>query len=410
MRFIYSLAISLYYLGVFAASPFNKKARLWLIGRKGVLNKIAETVDSSAPQIWFHASSLGEFEQGRPVMEAIRKKHPGYKILLTFFSPSGFEVRKNYQGADYVFYLPLDTMANAVKFTGIVRPAMVFFIKYEFWYHYLRVLYKREIPVYLISAIFRKNQLFFRWYGRWYRKMLGYFNHIFVQDEESLNLLSAFNITHISKSGDTRFDRVAEIARQTKTIDIAEKFRNSQTVVICGSTWAKDEEMLVKYINNSGTGLKYIVAPHEIHETHIQRIISGLKVPYVLFSDANHENVADTQVLIINNIGMLSSLYKYGDWAYIGGGFGAGIHNILEAATFNLPVVFGPNYQKFKEAVDLVETEGAFCIKDYNELSVIFSVLLYDKDKRERSGSMAGGYVIKNQGATEKILAKIFTA
>ncbi|MBN2610522.1 MAG: 3-deoxy-D-manno-octulosonic acid transferase [Bacteroidales bacterium] len=407
---MYSLTISLYYLGILVASLYNKKAKFWVDGRKGVLKRIAETVDPSAQLIWFHASSLGEFEQGRPVIEAIREKHPGYKILLTFFSPSGYEVRKNYRGADYIFYLPLDTRANAAKFVDAISPSMVFFIKYEFWYHYLRVLKKKGIPVYLISAIFRRNQLFFRWYGRWYRKMLKFFNHIFVQNDESLNLLSDFNIKHTSKSGDTRFDRVAEIARQTKAIDIAEKFRNDNTVVICGSTWDKDEELLVKHINNSAKDLKYIIAPHEIHETHLQRIIAALKVPFVLFSDANFENVADKQVLIINNIGMLSSLYKYGDWAYIGGGFGVGIHNILEAATFNLPVVFGPNYHKFKEAVDLVQAGGAFSIEDFNGLSEIFKILFENKEKREYTGKIAGDYVIKNQGATEKILTKIFNA
>lgn len=409
MIFLYFVAIRVFFVGVLIASLYNKKAGAWLSGRKEILKKIRQSVGKDERIIWFHAASLGEFEQGRPVMEAIRKKYPEYKILITFFSPSGYEIRKNYSGADYIFYLPLDTAQNASKFVEIVRPSVVFFIKYEFWYHYLRTLYKKKIPVYLISAIFRKNQLFFSWYGGWYRKMLDYFTHIFVQNDESLNLLSESGISHISKSGDTRFDRVAEIARKTKTLDIAENFRDNKTVVICGSTWDKDEDLIIKYINNSGSDLKFIIAPHEIHEAHIQRIVSELKKPYILYSEANNKNVKNKQGLIINNIGMLSSLYKYGDWAYIGGGFGAGIHNILEAATFNLPAVFGPNYQKFKEAVDLIEYEGAFCIRDLNELSAIFNVFLNDKEKRELSGKIAGDYIIKNQGATTKIMQAVFS-
>ncbi len=408
MKLIYSFAVRLYLSGIILSSLFNKKARLWLDGRKGIFKRILEAVSKEDRIIWFHAASLGEFEQGRPVMDALRKNHPEYKILLTFFSPSGYEVRKNYQGADYIYYLPIDFRRNALRFINGVNPQKVFFIKYEFWYHYLKVLNEKKIPVYLISAIFRENQLFFRWYGRWYRKMLGYFTHIFVQNDESLQILNHHGFEGITKSGDTRFDRVADIARQTKTIDIAEKFCHDHTVVICGSTWEKDEELLIKYINESKSEVKYIIAPHEIHPSHISRIISGLKKSAVKFSEAEPVQMSEKQVMIIDNIGMLSSLYKYGDWAYIGGGFGAGIHNILEAATFRLPVVFGPHYGKFKEAVDLVHLKGAFTVSEYSDLCRIFDSFLTDIDKRNKSGEIAGKYVVDNQGATLKIMNKIF--
>ncbi len=408
MRYIYSCGIRIYYLGILAASLFNKKAKQWLAGRKGLIKKIAQTIDQGNQIIWFHAASLGEFEQGRPVMEAIRKDYPDYKLLVTFFSPSGYEIRKNYSGADYIFYLPLDTARNASKFIEIVQPVKVFFVKYEYWYHYLKILHQKKMPVYLISAIFRSNQVFFRWYGGWYRKMPGYFNHIFVQNDDSLNLLKKYGITHTSKSGDTRFDRVAEISRQTRTIAVVEKFCNSKTTVICGSTWEKDEEILLKYINQSEDALKFIIAPHEIHESHIQRIISGLEKPYILYSEATAVNVTGKQVLIINNIGMLSSLYKYGQCAYIGGGFGVGIHNILEAAAFHLPVVFGPNYHKFREAVDLIQLKGAFCIHDFSELSTVFNSFLGNEEKRLKAGNIAGKYVADNQGATSEIMNRVF--
>ena len=408
MRLIYSLTIRLFLLGIYVFALFDKKARLWLSGRKGIFRRLDEAINREDKIIWFHASSLGEFEQGRPVMDEIKKNHHEFKILLTFFSPSGYEIRKNYQGADYIFYLPIDFKRNAVHFINIVKPHKAFFIKYEYWYHYLKALNEKKIPVYLISAIFRKKQLFFKWYGGWYRKMLNFFTHIFVQNDESLHLLSQYGFNDVTRSGDTRFDRVADIARQTKPIDIAEKFCADQTVVICGSTWEKDEELLIKYINQTDSQLKFIIAPHEVHQSHVSKITSALKKPYIKFSEANSGQLSERQVLIIDNIGMLSSLYKYGQWAYIGGGFGAGIHNILEAATFRLPVVFGANYRKFKEAVDLVRLQGAFSISEYSELAGIFDLFLTDLDKRKKSGEIAWKYVIDNKGATLKIMKMIF--
>lgn len=407
MQFLYSLGLKLYHSGILIFSLFNGKAKKWVNGRKNLFKTITERIRPGEKIIWFHAASLGEFEQGRPVIEAIRKSHTEYKILITFFSPSGYEIRKNYAGADYIFYLPFDSKKNAKKFIGIVQPEKVFFIKYEFWYHYLNSLYKKNIPVYLISGIFRKDQVFFKWYGTWFRKMLRVFKHVFVQDENSLQLLKTIGIHSVSVSGDTRFDRVAEIARQAKSIDVAEKFRDNKITFICGSTWEKDEEHILKYINESALPVKFIIAPHEIDEGHIQHIISKLKKSYTRYSMAEMNKLPTSEVLIIDNIGMLSSLYKYGDVAYIGGGFGVSIHNILEPATFELPVVFGPNFRKFKEAVDLISSGGAFTISSFTEVKENFDNLLNDQVRQE-AGKIAKNYILVNCGATHTIMKFVF--
>ncbi len=403
MVFLYSLGLKFYYLIILLASLFNRKARLWIKGRKRIFDKIKNQIKTENNLLWFHASSLGEFEQGRPLIEALKNKDKSIKILLTFFSPSGYEIRKNYKTADYIFYLPLDTKKNAYKFVKLVNPSKAFFIKYEFWYHYLNQLQITNIPVYLVSANFRQNQVFFRWYGGWFRSILHKFTHIFVQNKKSEQLLKDIGLDNITIAGDTRFDRVAEIARQAKEIEIAQKFKQDSPVIIGGSTWDKDEEILVEFINTSSLNIKYIIAPHEIHESGIQRIIKSINKPVTRFSLANTGNINDYKVLIIDNIGMLSSLYRYADIAYIGGGFGIGIHNILEAATFGLPVVFGPNYGKFQEAVDLVEAGGAFSITDSGSLKNQFEDLL-GKNKKIEAGKIAREYVIKNQGATNIIL------
>ena len=386
MVFLYSLGLRFYYLLIVLASVFNRKARLWIKGRKGIFDKIQKQVKSENNLFWFHTSSLGEFEQGRPLIEALKDKNKSIKILLTFFSPSGYENRKNYKTADYIFYLPPDTKKNARKFIKLIKPSKAFFIKYEFWYHYLNQLKKSNIPVYLISANFRQKQIFFKWYGGWFRKNIG--------------------LDNITISGDTRFDRVAEIAKQAKRIEIAEKFKQGSPVIIGGSTWDKDEEILIEFINKSSLKIKYIIAPHEIHESNIQRIIKSINKPVIRYSSASINDVNDFQVLIIDNIGMLSSLYKYAGIAYIGGGFGIGIHNILEAATFGLPVVFGPNYRKFQEAVDLVESGGAFSVDSYKSLQTQFENLL-EKIETNKTGKIAKEYVLNNQGATGRILDKI---
>lgn len=406
MVFLYSLGLKFYYAAILLASLFNRKARLWIGGRKGIFNKIKSQIKPDSNLLWFHASSLGEFEQGRPLIEALKNGNKSVKILLTFFSPSGYENRKNYKTADYIFYLPIDSKRNAYKFVKLVNPSKAFFIKYEFWYHYLNQLQINNIPVYLVSANFRQNQVFFRWYGGWFRNILHKFTHIFVQNKKSEYLLKQIGLNNVTISGDTRFDRVAEIARQAKEIEIAEKFKQDSQVIIGGSTWDKDEEILVEFINTSSLNIKYIIAPHEIHESNIQRIIKSINKPVIRFSLASTSNISDYKVLIIDNIGMLSSLYRYANIAYIGGGFGVGIHNILEAATFGLPVVFGPNYGKFQEAVDLVESGGAFPVKDYGSLKTQFENLLGRTEENE-AGKISREYVLKNQGATDIILNKI---
>jgi 3-deoxy-D-manno-octulosonic-acid transferase len=403
MTFLYSLSLGLYYLLIFMASPFNSKARKWIRGRTGLFGEIKKKIRPEDNIYWFHASSLGEFEQGRPLIEAIKIKNPSVKILITFFSPSGYEPRKNYKSADYIFYLPVDSKRNASRFIELINPSKAFFIKYEFWYHYLNGLKKRNIPVYLISANFRPDQVFFRWYGGWFRKMLRIFTHIFVQNTGSEQLLKETGLKNVTVSGDTRFDRVAEIARQSVSIELAEKFSEGSTVIICGSTWDKDEDILSQYINASPGKINYIIAPHEIHSIKIERLLKKLAKPAIRYSSATIKNINDYQVLIIDNIGMLSSLYKYADIAYIGGGFGAGIHNILEAATFGLPVVFGPNCSKFREAVDLAGAGGAFPVNDYGSLKSRFDELL-ENSQYKKAGKISKEYVISNQGATRKIL------
>lgn len=406
MVFLYSLGLRFYYLLILLASLFNNKARLWIKGRKGIFDKIQKQVKSENNLFWFHTSSLGEFEQGRPLIEALKNKNNSIKILLTFFSPSGYENRKNYKTADYIFYMPPDTKKNARQFINLIQPSKAFFIKYEFWYHYLNQLKKNNIPVYLISANFRQKQIFFKWYGGWFRKMLYKFAHIFVQNKKSEQLLKNIGLDNITISGDTRFDRVAEIAKQAKRIEIAEKFKQDNSIIIGGSTWDKDEEIIIEFINTSQRKTKYIIAPHEIHESNIQRIIKSINKPVISYSSASINNVNDFQVLIIDNIGMLSSLYRYADIAYIGGGFGVGIHNILEAATFGLPVVFGPNYKKFQEAVDLVESGGAFSVDSYENLQIRFENLL-ENIETNKAGKISKEYVLNNQGATSKILNEI---
>jgi 3-deoxy-D-manno-octulosonic-acid transferase len=406
MAFLYSIGIGLYWLIIFLASPFNSKARKWIRGRAGLFKEIKKKVNPEDNIYWFHASSLGEFEQGRPLIEAIKLKNPSVKILITFFSPSGYEPRKNYKSADYIFYLPMDSKRNASRFIELINPSKAFFIKYEFWYHYLKELKKQNVPVYLVSANFRNGQIFFRWYGGWFRKILRIFSHIFVQNPGSEKLLKEIGLKNVTISGDTRFDRVAEIARQSVFIELAEKFSKDSTVIICGSTWDKDEDILVQYINTSPWKIKYIIAPHEIHPSKIERLIKKLDKPAVRFSSATVKNINDYQVLIIDNIGMLSSLYRYADIAYIGGGFGAGIHNILEAATFGLPVVFGPNYGKFREAVDLAAAGGAFPVNNFSDLKRKFGELL-ENSQYKKAGKISKEYVINSQGATRKILDTI---
>jgi len=409
MTLIYKTAIFLYSVIIHVFSNFNEKARLFVRGRKNWEENLSQKIDRNAKYIWFHCASLGEFEQGRPVIEELKEQFPEYKIVLTFFSPSGYEIRKNYPLADVVAYLPMDTKRNVNTFLDIVKPEKVFFVKYEFWYFYISELKKRNIPLYIISAIFRENQQFFRntpW-GKWYRKMLNRVEHLFVQNEKSGELLKTIGISNFTVSGDTRFDRVAAIAKSSKEIPIVEKFRGNSQLIIAGSTWKPDEELLAAFINQSNN-IKFIIAAHEVSAANINRIQQLLKKPAISFSKVSETEIDKFQVLIIDSVGLLSSLYRYGDVAYIGGGFGVGIHNILEAATFGLPVIFGPNYKKFKEAVDLTFEGGAISISNSDELRQVLNNLMNDKNELGKASKICSNYVEKNVGSTKVIINKVF--
>ncbi len=406
MGVIYNILIQLFPVVIFISSVFgNTKARLWLSGRKDIFDRIRKQLKPNEKRIWIHAASLGEFEQGRPLIEKIHELYPEFKIFLTFFSPSGYEIRKNYSGADYIFYLPLDTRKNAKQFIDIVQPEKVLFIKYEFWYNYLAEIKSRGIPVYLCSAIFRDNQVFFSWYGVWFRNMLSFFTWFFVQNELSKSKLESIGFSNATISGDTRFDRVYDIATHSREIEAVKTFIGHRYCLVAGSTWQPDEELLSKYINDSQLPIVYIIAPHEIDGTHILRLENSIQKKSIRFSEIKNNPVADYQVLIIDNIGMLSSLYRYGKVAYIGGGFGKGIHNILEAAAFGLPVIFGPNHNKFQEALDLVNQGGAFAISDFNSIKILLDTLFTDRKFLIESGQIAENFVKQNVGATDKILS-----
>jgi len=357
--------------------------------------------------IWIHAASLGEFEQGRPVIEAIKKEKPGIKIVLTFFSPSGYEIRKNYPLADCICYLPADTPRNARRFIKLINPEYVVFVKYEFWNNYISTLYRNGIPFCLISAIFRPDQHFFKWYGTFFRNMLKKFNRIFVQDQKSFDLLSGIGLDNIQLAGDTRFDRVVQIAATAKDIPQLGQFRGNEKLFLAGSSWKPDEEIIVQYINNNPEKMKWVFAPHEIDKPNIERLEKLLKVSHVRFSEFN-EKAADSRVLIIDNIGMLSSAYKYAYIAAIGGGFGKGIHNVLEPACWGIPVLFGPKYEKFKEAVDLINENGAVTFDSFDKFSVALDKWLADESFYLKSAKTTLNYINKNTGATNKILQEIF--
>jgi len=403
MDLIYLLGLHLFKLLLVVVSPFNKKAQMWVRGRKHIFPELKDKLQKNERRVWIHAASLGEFEQGRPVIESLKKSNPELKIFLTFFSPSGYEIQKNYEYADYVFYLPLDTVKNAKRFVQLVEPEFVIFVKYEFWRNFLNTLKKQNIPIYLISSIFRKEQVFFRPYGKWYRNMLNNFEWFFVQNDESKNLLEKIGYKNITVSGDTRFDRVSEISSRAKSFPLIQKFTQNQFTIILGSSWKADEEILFDFINNKENKIKFIIAPHEIHESNIERIISNIKRQIVRYSKLNAENAENADILIIDNIGILSSVYQYGHVAYIGGGFGSGIHNILEAATFGLPVLFGPNYQKFQEAFDLIKLGGAFEIEGKQSVTEKLLNLFLDTELYKGASRVCREYIEKQRGASETI-------
>ena len=417
---MYNIVIYLYLCGVAIASIFNEKVRKMWRGEREAVKILRQKVDPNARYAWFHAASLGEFEQGRPIMERLRKEHPEYKILLTFFSPSGYEVRKNYEGADIVCYLPLDTITNARRFLRTIRPEVAFFIKYEFWYNYLHILKHRGVPVYSISSIFRPGQIFFRWYGRQYGRVLKCFTHFFVQNQVSKELLSTININNVSITGDTRFDRVLEIKSQAEqnSFPVIDAFVGGSDgpcrCFIAGSSWQPDEEIFLKYFEQK-KDWKLIVAPHVIGEDHLRQIIAMTKRKVVRYTqvDANaqpstlNSQLRDADILIIDCFGLLSSIYRYGDVAYVGGGFGVGIHNLPEAAVWNVPVFFGPNNQNFHEAQALKACGGGLEITSYDDFAEKMDHFIAHPEEMQRLGEVAGNYVASQAGATEKILRSV---
>ena len=463
---MYNIIIYIYLFGIAIASLFNKKVKKLWQGERQALSILRSKVKPDDKYVWFHAASLGEFEQGRPIMERLRKEHPEYKILLTFFSPSGYEVRKNYEGADIICYLPIDTPFNARRFLRTVRPVMAFFIKYEFWYNYLHILKHRGIPTYSVSSIFRDGQIFFRWYGKQYGKVLKCFTHFFVQNEKSRELLASIGITNVSISGDTRFDRVLEIKELAKKLEIVEAFVDSfrsagvqecrsadntssasnsstessnlstcqlvnsfteetnsstetsnlstrqlvnsstnttQKVFVAGSSWQPDEEIFIKYFNEH-PDWKLIIAPHVIGESHLQQIMKQLDMPVVRYTQTTPEEARNARCLIIDCFGLLSSIYNYGTVSYVGGGFGVGIHNVLEAAVWNIPVIFGPNNERFAEAQALKANGGGIEITDYDSFATVMDGFIADEASLQKAGEAAGDYVKQNAGATDVVV------
>ena len=417
---IYNIVIYFVLWGIAIASLFNEKVRKMWHGEREAFKILKQKVDPNAKYIWFHAASLGEFEQGRPLMERIRKDYPQYKILLTFYSPSGYEVRKNYEGADIICYMPVDTRLNAIRFLRLVRPVMAFFIKYEFWSNFLHILKHRNIPTYSVSSIFREDQVFFKWYGRSYAGVLKCFTRFFVQNEESKRLLEGIGITAVDVVGDTRFDRVLQIKEAAKHLPICEAFRtgvaSSQSadvphhdfkVFVAGSSWPPDENIFIPFFNEH-KDWRLLIAPHVIAEEHLKLILSLIKGKKVVrYTQTTPEEAAEADVLIIDCFGLLSSMYNYGDVAYIGGGFGVGIHNTLEAAVWNMPVIFGPNNKKFQEAQGLLKSGGGFEINTYEDFSGLMSSLMNDETFLKQAGDKAGTFVAHLAGATDKVLASI---
>lgn len=395
-------------IGVAIASLFNKKVKKMWAGERQAVKILKEKVDPEARYIWFHAASLGEFEQGRPLIEHLRETHPEYKILLTFFSPSGYEVCKNYEGADIICYLPLDTIRNARRFLRAVKPVMAFFIKYEFWYNYLHILQHRGVPTYSVSSIFRPDQIFFQWYGRQYGRVLKCFTHFFVQNMESKALLAKLGITDVDVVGDTRFDRVLQIKEASKQLPIVEQFTaHAQKVFVAGSSWLPDEEIFIKYFDIH-KDWKLIIAPHVISDEHLSQIFELLKGRRVVrYTEATEENVKDAEVLIIDCFGLLSSIYHYGTVSYVGGGFGVGIHNVLEAAVWDIPVVFGPNNKHFQEAQGLMLVQGGFEINDYQSFRDLMMRFETDASFLQNAGENAGAFVKSRAGATAKVMENV---
>ena len=406
MYFIYNILVLFAGFSLKIVALFNKKINLFIEGRKYTFRKLANVISENDKVIWFHCASLGEFEQGRPIIEKLKEEYPTYKLVLTFFSPSGFEVRKNYKLADVVCYLPLDTKKNVQKFIDIIHPTLAVFVKYEFWPNILKELKIRSVKTILVSGIFRENQSFFKWYGGWMRKSLKAFNHFFVQDENSKILLNKINVSNVTISGDTRFDRVYEITKQDNKLSFIDEFKDDKYTLVAGSTWKEDEELLVNYINNEASeNEKFIIAPHNINSEEILKLKDSIIKKTVLFSEKENLNLKDFKVFIIDTVGILTKIYSYAEIAYVGGGYTkSGVHNVLEPATFGIPIIIGPNYYKFNEAIDLVKEESCFVVNDSKKLSVYLNKFFQDKQSRKKAGNNALKYVIDKTGATTKIL------
>jgi 3-deoxy-D-manno-octulosonic-acid transferase len=408
MLLLYNLIVQIAAFVLKVVAVFSPKIKLFVEGRKPVFEILQSTISPNDKTIWFHAASLGEYEQGLPVIEKIKIKYPNHKIVLSFFSPSGYEVRKNNMIADVTVYLPLDTKKNAKQFLSLVQPEMVFFIKYEYWPNYLSELNEQKIPTYLISGIFREKQLFFKWYGGFYRTALNTFSYFFVQNEKSKNLLIKLGKTNVAISGDTRFDRVAAILKKDNSLDFIESFKNNNLTIVAGSSWPKDETLIVGFINQNSEKIKFIIAPHNINHDQIKELKNSISKKVILFSEKETKNLADYDVFIIDTIGILTKIYSYADIAYVGGGFGnPGVHNLLEPATFGVPIVIGPNYSHFAEATALVNTGGCISISNHDELVDTFSNLIANENIRQEKGHICATFVQMNQGATAIIMKKI---
>ena len=424
MLFLYNIITLLAAQLLKIVALFSPKMKLFVDGRKSTFQTLANKIQTSDKTIWFHAASLGEYEQGLPVIEAIKEQFPTHKIVVTFFSPSGYEVRKNNAIADVTVYLPLDTISNAKQFVELVHPEMAFFIKYEYWPNYLNELKKQQIKTYLISGILRENQAFFKWYGGFYRNALKTFDYFFVQNESSRNLLQSIGFNNVKVSGDTRFDRVVSILERDNSLDFIEQFKDNKTTIVIGSSWPKDESLLVNYINQISDDVKFIIAPHNIKQEQISNLKNQIQKKTILYSEKDemltrtertgvskqvqHDKTEDFQVYIIDTIGILTKIYSYADIAYVGGGFGnPGVHNILEPATFGVPVVIGPNYSHFAEATALVNMEGCISIQNQTQLNEAFDLLLHNEDERLEKGHICSTFVQMNKGATKTIMNHI---
>lgn len=412
-QLLYTIVIYLYGILIKVAAIFSAKAQKWRAGRENFWRNLDKQLgQNQEPVIWFHCASLGEFEQARPLIEKLKVALPkskqfrqvAFKICVTFFSPSGYEVRKDYAGADYICYLPLDTPSNARRFVEKLQPVAVFWVKYEFWYHHLSAIQKAKVPLFLFSAVFRPNQYFFKFYGAAFRRLLGGFSHIFVQDEASKKLLKRFEIAQVSQAGDTRFDRVATTAKKSEPLPEIELFKGEQKLLVVGSCWAKDLDVLLPFLKDFDQALKVVIAPHEIHESTLRRIETTLKQGTLRFSQASESLLQSRQFLLIDNVGMLAKIYKYGDFAYVGGAFGEGLHNILEPAVFAMPVFFGKDYRKFPEAVALLEKGGAFSVRNSKEIGLIFKRLYHDEALRQKVGGICQAYIQNNVGGARKIV------